>query len=211
MQGKKNMTAESEKKAVKSSAKTAHNKGGFVKLLLLLPVILFAAAIGMQQKQIYDLQQAQKNFAGDLQQDIEQNVAEVKKVYVYDLGETLQGVNLEGLNREFEAKLNVLNDEVSIAQEKISSLKETKDKDNFSDMYLKSLKLKRDTMIQEYNRALEDLTEQINRTVAEIAREKNASVIFDIRAVASLTENVENVTKEVIDRVKLTRPKVLDE
>jgi Skp family chaperone for outer membrane proteins len=66
-------------------------------------------------------------------------------------------------------------------------------------------------MIQEYNRTLEDLTEQINQAVTQIAKEKHALVILDLRAVASLTENVEDVTNEVIKKVKLMRPKAMDE
>lgn len=212
MRGKKNIAAESEKQSVKTSTKTTKIKSRItVNRLLFLVLIVLGAVIGVQQKQIFDLQQAQEAFKSNLQQDIKQNAAQIKKVYVYNLEETLRGVNLEAMNREFEAKLNVLNDEVSTAQKKISSLKETKDKDDFSDVYLKSLKLKRDTMMQEYNRTLEDLTAQINQTVSEVAKEKNASVIFDIRAIASLTENVEDVTEEVIKKVKLMRPKILDE
>ena len=78
-------------------------------------------------------------------------------------------------------------------------------------MYLKSLKLKRDTMLQEYNRTLENLTEEINKTISEIATEKGASIIFDKRIISSETENVEDVTQELIKRVNLTRPKILDE
>lgn len=66
-------------------------------------------------------------------------------------------------------------------------------------------------MIQEYNHTLEDLTEQINQAITQIAKEKNASVILDRRAVASLTEDVEDVTDEVVKKVKLLRPKTMDE
>ena len=214
MRGKKNSAMENDVQPVKTSTttKTPKSKSKTPINWLWLPVVIvLGIVIGAQQKQIFDLQQAQEAFKSNLQQDIKQNAAQIKKVYVYNLEETLRGVNLEGMNREFEAKLNVLNDEVSTAQKKISSLKETKDKDDFSDVYLKSLKLKRDTMMQEYNRSLEDLTEQVNLAVTEIAKEKGASVIFDIRAVASLTDNVEDVTGEVIKRIKLSRPKVLDE
>ena len=178
---------------------------------LYLIVIIFGIAIGFQQKEIYDLKQANQALRNDFQQDIKRNIAPIKKVYVYSLEKTLQGVRLENLNREFEEKINILNDEVTVAQKKISSLKDSKDKDNFSEIYLKSLKLKRDTMIQEYNRTLENLTNQINQAVTQIAKEKNASVILDLRAVASLTDDVEDVTNEVIKKVKLLRPKAMDE
>ena len=178
---------------------------------LFLIVILFGALIGYQQKEIQDLKQLNETFETDIRQDLSKNMAQMKKVYVYNLEETLKGVELEKLNQEFEEKLKILNDEVSIAQEKISSLEDTKDKDTFSDIYLQSLKLKRDTMLQEYNRSLEDLTNQVNQAISQIAKEKDASVILDVRAVASLTENVEDVTDEVIKKVKIIRPKTMDE
>lgn len=198
----KKQTSTIEKTTARNAAKS---KNGIA--LWLVTVMVFAAAIGVLQKQIYDLKQEQLSF----KQEQNQNTAELKKIYVYDLEETLRGLKLDSMNREFEAKINILNDEVSAAQQKIASLKETKDKDDFSDVYLKSLKLKRDTMLQEYNRTIENLTEDINRTVTEIATEKGASAVFDMRAVATRTDNVEDVTGEVIKRVKLVRPKILDE
>ena len=184
-------------------AKRAENK---ISILGILGVILLGA-VAYQQLEIMQLRQQQT----DLHSELTQTAAQLKKVYVYDLEETLRSVKLDSLNREFEAKINILNDEVSSAQQKIASLKETKEKDNFSDVYLKSLKLKRDTMLQEYNRTLENLTEEINKTISEIAAEKGASIIFDKRIISSQTENVEDVTPELIKRVNLTRPKILDE
>ena len=172
----------------------------------ILGIILLGAVV-YQQFEIVRLQQEQSALHNELRQ----TAAQLKKVYVYDLEETLRSLKLDNLNREFEAKINILNDEVSNAQQKIASLKESKDKDNFSDVYLKSLKLKRDTMLQEYNRTLENLTEEINKTISEIAAEKGASIIFDKRIISSETENVEDVTQELIKRVNLTRPKILDE
>ena len=55
------------------------------------------------------------------------------------------------------------------------------------------------------------MTEQVNKTVSEIAKEKGASAVFDKRIVASQSKYVEDITEEVIKRVKLTRPKILDE
>lgn len=130
---------------------------------------------------------------------------------MFDLEKALLKLNIADINKEFEAKIKVLNDEVSTAQKKIASLKETKDKDTFSDMYLQSLKLKRDAMLQEYTNTLESLTEEINQTVANVGIEKNVSVVFDKRVIATQTEEVEDITDEVVKRAKVKRPKILDE
>ena len=188
-------------------AKQSKSNNGSIKFWGILSIVLLCGVTAFQQFEIYKKKKKQTK----LYDDVMQAAAQMKKVYVYDLEETLRGVKLDDLNREFEAKINILNDEVSAAQKKIASLKETKEKDDFSDVYLKSLKLKRDTMLQEYNRTLENLTDEINRIISEIAKEKGASVIFDKRIISSQTENVEDVTTEVIKRVNLTRPKILDE
>lgn len=168
-----------------------------------LPVIISVVCAIVLQLQIcmlYKLNRTTEDYA-----------LQSKKAYVYDLEQTLRGIKLDELNREFETKINILNDEVSSAKKKIASLNESKDKDDFSEVYLKSLKLKRDSMIKEYNKTLENLTEEINKTVSRIAEEKGASVVLDKRVVASQNKNVEDITAEVIKRVNLPRPQILDE
>ncbi len=173
-------------------------------------LLVCIAGIAFQQFEIYTLQHGQQEQRG-LMQSISQNARQLKKIYVFDLEKALLKLNIADINKEFEAKIKVLNDEVSTAQKKIASLKETKDKDTFSDMYLQSLKLKRDTMLQEYTNTLENLTEEINQTVANVGIEKNASVVFDKRVIATQTEEVEDITDEVVKRAKVKRPKILDE
>lgn len=173
-------------------------------------LLVCIAGIAFQQFEIYTLRHGQQEQRG-LMQSISQNARQLKKIYVFDLEKALLKLNIADINKEFEAKIKVLNDEVSTAQKKIASLKETKDKDTFSDMYLQSLKLKRDTMLKEYSNTLENLTEEINQTVANVGIEKNASVVFDKRVIATQTEEVEDITDEVVKRAKVKRPKILDE
>ena len=123
----------------------------------------------------------------------------------------MRGVRLDEFNREFEAKINILNDEVSTAQSKISSLKDSKEKDDFSEVYMKSLKLKRDTMLEQYNQAIQEITDEINAKISEIAQERNALVVFDRRAVTAKTPHVIDVTEEIVKRAQVSRPKFLDE
>lgn len=170
----------------------------------LIICLLWVAKVEFEIRNLKASQQEQNQVT-------EQNITNLKKVYVYDLQETLRGVNLEKLNKDFEKKINIINDEVTLAHEKISSLKETKEKDNFSEVYLKSLKLKRDSMIQDYNEVLEKLTAEINRIIAEIADEKDTGIIFDKRVTASLTKYVEDVTPEVIKRLEEKRAKIFNE
>ena len=166
--------------------------------------VLWLIKIQLEIKNLKNTQQQQNQMT-------EQRIDNLKKIYVYDLQETLRGIKLENLNKEFEKKINIINDEVTLAHEKIDSLKETKEKDNFSEVYLKSLKLKRDTMIQDYNKVLEKLTDEINRVITEIANEKDTAIIFDKRVTASLTQYVEDVTPEVIKRIEEKRSQIFNE
>ncbi|MBQ9271605.1 MAG: hypothetical protein IJ218_05015 [Alphaproteobacteria bacterium] len=184
---------------VKTPYKETGKKSGFKWVEYLFVIVLFGVFgwnIKHQQVQINKLQQ---------------QIAQIQYVYVYDLEEVLRGVRLDDLNREFEAKINILNNEVSSAQDKISNLKNSKVKDDFSDVYLKSLKLKRDSMIQEYSRTLQNITAEINEKVTELAQEKGAPVVFDRRFITARTPLVIDLTDEIIGRIKLMRPRILDE
>lgn len=174
-------------------AKEGKKASGFWKVLFML---ICCGVIGFQQFQIKNMQD---------------KLGKLQHVYVYDLEEILRGVNLDELNREFEAKISILNNEVATAQDKISALKNSKVKDDFSDVYLKSLKLKRDTMVNEYSRTLQNITDEINDKVTELAQENGASVVFDRRTIAASTPMVVDLTSEIISRVQLVRPRVLDE
>lgn len=185
-------TKEKQQKKASPAPKGKMAKG-VVKVLFFL---ICCGVIGFQQIQISNLQN---------------KLEKLQHVYVYDLEEILRGVNLDELNREFEAKISILNNEVATAQDKISALKNSKVKDDFSDVYLKSLKLKRDTMVNEYSRTLQNITDEINDKVTELAQENGASVVFDRRTIAASTPMVIDLTSEIISRVQLIRPRVLDE
>lgn len=134
---------------------------------------------------------------------LQQKLSDAQKIYVYDLQETLRGLKIDEINAQFEAKVNILNHEVLTAQNKISSLKDANVQADFSDVYLNSLKNKRDDMIKEYNDTLQNITNQINDNLAQIAQEYNAPTIFNKQAVSAFTPNVIDVTPDIINRIQL--------
>lgn len=166
---------------------------GFLKGFIVLLVI---GVIAFQQFQIWQLHK---------------KVEAQGYIYVYNLEEVLKGLKLDDLNREFEAKISILNEEVLSAQDKISSLKDSKVKDNFSDVYLKSLKLKRDTMIQEYSNAIKNVTDEINMKITELAEEKGTATIFDKNFISASTPKVVDLTEDIVKQIIITRPRVLNE
>lgn len=125
-----------------------------------------------------------------------------KKVYVYDLQETLRGLKIDIINAEFEAKVNILNQEVLTAQNKISSLKDSNVKADFSDVYLNSLKLKRDNMIKDYNQTLQQMTDKINQTLVQLAQKYHTPTIFNKNAIAVYTPDVVDISSQIISILK---------
>ena len=134
--------------------------------------------------------------------NLHQQLNDTRKIYVYDLQETLRGLKVDELNAQFEAKVNILNHEVLSAQNKISSLKDANIQADFSDVYLNSLKNKRDNMINDYNDTLQRITEQINQNLVHIAQEFNTPTIFNKQAISAFTPNVIDVTPIIVQRIQ---------
>lgn len=134
--------------------------------------------------------------------NLHQQLNDTRKIYVYDLQETLRGLKVDELNAQFEAKVNILNHEVLSAQNKISSLKDANIQADFSDVYLNSLKNKRDNMINDYNDTLQKITEQINQNLVNVAQEFNAPTIFNKQAISAFTPNVIDVTPIIVQRIQ---------
>ncbi|MBQ9035243.1 MAG: hypothetical protein IJ099_04695 [Alphaproteobacteria bacterium] len=155
-------------------------------------ILLFVLSFGLLCSVVYQFMQTNK-----LQQKLDD-----AKVYVYDLQDTLRGLRVDELNAEFEAKINILNHEVLTAQNKISSLKDANIQADFSDVYLNSLKNKRDTMIKEYNDTLQEITDRINQNLVQIAHEKNTPTIFNKQTIGAFTPDVIDITAEIVQRIQ---------
>lgn len=122
-------------------------------------------------------------------------------VYIYNLEAVVASSNLVTLKQEFETKINELIKEVDDSQQKIKNMKNAKVKDDFSDVYMKSLKLKRDETIKAYDETMIQATENINLALKEIALAKGAKTIFNAKAIALTSEFTVDITPEVIKLV----------
>lgn len=156
-------------------------------------VLLFVLSFGLLCSVVYQFMQTNK---------LQQKLEDAAKVYVYDLQDTLRGLRVDELNAEFEAKINILNHEVLTAQNKISSLKDANIQADFSDVYLNSLKNKRDTMIKEYNDTLQEITDRINQNLVQIAHEKNTPTIFNKQTIGAFTPDVIDISTEIVQRIQ---------
>ena len=141
----------------------------------------------------------------DLNAKVENQQAQIaanRKIYVYSLEDVLRATDAVAAKTKFESEVIKLNEEILEAEEKIKSLKDAKVKADFSDVYMKNLRLKRDDLVAKYEQSIMELTDKINKTVIEVADEKNAPAVFLKSAVAVVSGDVEDITSEVIARIK---------
>lgn len=133
-------------------------------------------------------------------------IQQAKKVYVYNLEEVVVGAGIVEMQQKFEKQVKQLNDEVTTAQKKIKSFKNAKVKEDFSDMYLKSLVLKRDEMIGEYEKAMKQATENVNNALRKVAEQVDAPTIYHTKSVSVNTKYVTDVTKEIVEYLNKNKP-----
>ena len=174
--------------------------------LVLLTLGLFATVAGSSYGFYYLYQQNMALNAELLQakQNAEALSVELqnsKIVYVYNLEAVVASSNIIAIKQQFEEKIKELAKEVDEAQKKIKNMRNSKVKDDFSDIYMKSLKLKRDETVKAYDETMLQATENINVALKEVAQAKEAKVIFNVKALALTSELTIDVTPEVINLV----------
>lgn len=114
----------------------------------------------------------------------------------------MAGINVAEKKKKFEDEAQKLNEEVLAAEKKIKNIKDKDVKADFSDVYLNSLRLKRDNLVEEYQKLLTELSEKVNKGLVEIATEKGASTIFLKSALGIGTDDVIDITPELIAKLK---------
>ena len=133
---------------------------------------------------------------------LSQQIEQAQKVYVFSMEDALIKLGTVSLKQNFEKEVMALNNELEKNEKKIETIRNAKVRDDFSAVYMDSLKLKRDTLVQNYQKQLADLTEQINKALSEVAKKYNASTIFNAKSTVVKTSNVTDVTDEVVNIVK---------
>lgn len=136
----------------------------------------------------------QKEFANALNEN--------RKVYVYSLEEVLVKVEAISNKQKFDEDILKLNDELMKGKEKIKNIKNAKLQEDFSDVYLKNLRMKRDDLVSNYQKSIKDLTGKINAALADIAKERDISAVFLKSALAVSSPHVVDLTDEVAARVQ---------
>ena len=69
-------------------------------------------------------------------------------------------------------------------------------------LYLKNLKLRRDELVSNYEKAVTELSEKLNKALDEVVKEKNVPAVFVKSAIAIKTPNTVDLTQELIAKMK---------
>lgn len=134
---------------------------------------------------------------------IEGQLAQNRYVYVYDLERLVaEYPDLMNKQKEYADKIESLTKQTIEAREKIEKLKNADLKEDFSDIYINSLVLKRDDLLSEYNGVMNEVTANINNSLAKIAKERNIKTVFPAKFVVVRSEYVIDITDEILEDIK---------
>lgn len=125
-----------------------------------------------------------------------------RKIYVFNMDETVKSVGLQEANQKFEDDIKNLDTQVKEAQATIKDIKDEKMKKKMLNLSIKPLEMKREDLLKEYSKAMQDSLAKINNALAEIATENNISVVFMNKAIAVNTNYVVDVTPQVVEKIK---------
>jgi len=171
-----------------------------IKVETLLIIVLYIIA-GYLYHLVGNVREHQQINSEQTIKAMETQITENKKIYIYNLEGVLRKINAVDEKVQMEEKILKLNNELMAAEKKIKSLKDAKVKEDFSDMYMNNLRMKRDEILENYEKSLGDITDRINKALNEIAKEKNVSTIFVHSVISVRTPYVIDVTDEVAARI----------
>lgn len=134
--------------------------------------------------------------------NLEEELAKSRKVYVYNLQEAVVKSDMIKIKEDFEKNVKALNKEIDEARKKIKKLEKSNVKKDFAELYLRSLTLKKDNMLKEHERALQKAADDINAALDKIIKEKKIPAIFKVDAIAYSSNNIIDVTPEVINLLR---------
>lgn len=137
-----------------------------------------------------------------MEDKIAQRVDYNRRIYVYSMEETLLAIGVQASSQKFENDIASLEKEVADAQEKIKTLQEGQVKEDFSEMYLRSLQMRRDELVNKYSESMQKVLDAINSSLEEVAQENNVHTIFLSSAIALNTDYVIDMTPQVVAKVK---------
>lgn len=162
-----------------------------------------ASQISQLNKKISQIDSHILNISNTKQIDfLKKEIEQSCKIYVYNMDDVLSQIGFVENKKKFEEEVHKLSEEVAEAETKIKNIKDANVEEDFATVYLDSLKLKRNELIDNYQKQVEEMTDKINKALETVAAEKKASAIFKKSSLALTTNNVEDISADLADRIK---------
>jgi Skp family chaperone for outer membrane proteins len=192
---------EEENRNYKNISQKREGNTGFAKVAL-CGIYVIAGIFGWYMWNLEHRFSAYENNVAKMETKLAQRVDDNRKIYVYNMEEALKMVGVPESSQKFENDIASLEKEVQEAQEKIKTLKEAQVKEEFSEMYLRSLQMKRDELINKYSESMQATLDKINKALEDVARENSVHTIFMSNSIAVNTEYVVDITAQVVEKMQ---------
>lgn len=129
-------------------------------------------------------------------------VHQSRKVYIYNMENALMMAGMAEENQQFEIELGQLEKDIDASNKKLATIKDKKLKEEYQDMYMKSLKIKRDDLIKKHEKFVVSISKNVNKALQKVAEKNKAVTIFASRAISVTTTDVIDVTPQVAEILK---------
>lgn len=129
-------------------------------------------------------------------------VTQNRNVYVYNMEGALVLAGMADENQQFEAELRNLESDIDASTRKLKTIKDAKLKEEYQEMYMKSLKIKRDDLIKKHEKFVTDISKNVNKALIKVADKNNVSTIYMMKAIAVNTPYVVDVTPQIAEILK---------
>ena len=174
--------------------------------VLLVAVLLIVRNMSLEEQNMrlqQDVQMLKSQFS-NIDSQVAQKIDAGRKIYVFSLDDTVLSLGMLDKKKLFEQKVNKLNDEVRAAEKKLKGIKDQSVRSEYSEVYMKSLQIKRNNLIMDYEKEMAELNNRINKALEDVVVEQKLPAVWSAKNIAVATPDVVDITEAVI--AKLQRP-----
>lgn len=125
-----------------------------------------------------------------------------RNVYVFNMEGALLMAGMDEENQQFKADLYNLEKDIDAANKKLDTIKDKKLKKEYQEMYMNSLKIKRDDLIKEHEKFVNAISKNVSKALVKVASEHNVETIFSYKSIAVTTPYVVDVTPRIVEILK---------
>lgn len=172
--------------------------------VLLVTVLLTVRNMSLEEQNArlqQDVQMLKSQFA-NIDTQVAQKISEGRKIYVFSLDETVLSLGMLDKKKLFEQRVNRLNDEVRAAERKLKGIKDKSVRSEYSEVYMKSLQIKRNNLITDYEKEMADLNNRINKALEDVVVEQKLPAVWSAKNIAVATQDVVDITEAVIAKLQ---------